>query len=244
MKKRPLVIAHRGASKAAPENTMAAFEQAVAMKSDMIELDTQRTKDGHFVVIHDRTLQRTTNGKGRVADHTLDELRTLDAGSWFDESFAGEPIPTLADVLKAMKSRCAVNIEIKNLPYPDEGVEQALVDLLEEVNFPTEDIIVSSFDHLCLKRLSDIAPSLATAMLFGHVPSSLSGLDTKTLHPHWQVIRPEFVEWVRETGQKVNVYTVDSPKRWEKLIEVGIDGIITNCPDELNAYLEENGLAS
>lgn len=242
-RKAPLIIAHRGSSAVAPENTMAAFTKAIEMGSDMIELDVQRSKDGHIVVIHDHTLKRTTNGTGLVRDHTLAELQELDAGSWFGEEFAGEPIPTLREVLEAIRGKCAVNIEIKNLPYPDPGVEQELVDLLADVEFPLDDVVVSCFDHFCLATLEKIEPKIPTAVLFSHYPASLAGLDTKILHPSWQVMRPDFVNWVRESNRLVNVWTVDNPERWEKLINDGVNGLITNVPDQLRDYLKENGIS-
>lgn len=238
--KAPLVIAHRGASGSAPENTMAAFEKAIAFGSDMIELDVQRSKDGHIVVIHDHTLKRTTNGTGEVRQHTLEELQQLDAGSWFGEEFAGERIPTLTQVLDLVRGKCALNIEIKNLPYPDPEVEAELVKLLHESGFPLEEVIISSFDHRALVRIEEIEPKLRTAALFSHYPASLAGIDTKILHPSWQLIRPEFMEWA--TGRMVNVWTVDKPERWDLLLAAGVDGIITNHPEQLNAYLQEKGL--
>lgn len=240
-RKTPLVIAHRGASGTAPENTMAAFRQAVEMGADMIELDVQRTKDGQVVVIHDATLERTTNGTGQVREHTYAEIEKLDAGSWFGEEqeFAGERVPLLKDVLEFTKGKCALNIEIKNIPYPDPGVEQAVVDLLHETGFPLDQIIISSFDHSCLQRIAQIEPNVATACLFSHYPASLAGLDTQTLHPSWQVIRPEFMSWVKEGNRKVNVWTVDKAERWDWLIEAGVDGIITNYPARLVEYLKE-----
>lgn len=238
----PLVIAHRGASGTAPENTMAAFRQAVEMGADMIELDVQRTKDGQVVVIHDATLQRTTNGSGAVRELTYAEIEQLDAGSWFGEGqeFAGERVPLLKEVLEFTKGKCALNIEIKNIPYADPGIEQAVVDLLHETGFPLEQVIISSFDHSCLHRIARLEPNVPTACLFSHYPASLAGLDTGILHPSWQVIRPEFMSWVRESGRKVNVWTVDKPERWAWLLEAGVDGIITNYPARLIAYLKEN----
>lgn len=240
-RKTPLVIAHRGASGTAPENTMAAFRQAVEMGADMIELDVQRTKDGQVVVIHDATLKRTTNGTGEVREHTYAEIEQLDAGSWFGEEqeFAGERVPLLKEVLEYTKDKCALNIELKNIPYDDPGLAQAVVDLIRETGFPLEQIIISSFDHSCLRQIVELEPNLATACLFSHYPASLAGLDTKILHPSWQVIRPEFMSWVKDGDRKVNVWTVDKPERWDWLIEAGIDGIITNYPEQLVNYLKE-----
>lgn len=242
-RKAPLVIAHRGASGSAPENTMAAFNLAIVMDSDMIELDVQRTKDGHIVVIHDHTLKRTTNGTGQVRDFTLEEIQALDAGSWFgdEQAFAGERIPTLAEVLEAIRGKCAVNIEIKNLPYPDPDIESALVKLLHESAFPLDQVIISSFDHRSLARVEELDPNIPTACLFSHYPASLNGLDTKILHPAWSICRPEFMEWTKAAGRMLNVWTVDQPERWDDLIAKGVDGIITNHPERLVAYLDEKG---
>src|SRR5690606_16903148 len=106
-----------------------------------------------------------------------------------------------------------------------------------------EDVIISSFDHSCLVRIEEIEPKLRTAVLFSHYPASLAGLDTTILHPHWQVLRPDFVRWVRDAGRTVNVWTVDEPEKWAKLIADGVDGLITNHPDRLRAFLHENGLS-
>lgn len=238
----PLVIAHRGASGAAPENTMAAFRKAIEMGSDMIEIDIQRTRDGHLVVFHDRTLGRTSNGSGVLRDHTLDELRQLDAGSWFGEEFVGEPIPTLVEVLELVRGRCEINIEIKNLPYQDPEIEATLLKTLAETAFPLNETIISSFDHVSLARLSKLEPNIPTAALFGGLPASLAGMDTPILHPHWNGVTAGFMAMAKEAGRKVNVYTVDKPHLWGEMIEAGVDGIITNYPDQLRAYLAENGI--
>lgn len=238
--KAPLVIAHRGASGSAPENTMAAFQRAVAAKADMIELDVQRTKDGQVVVIHDHTLKRTTNGTGEVRQYTLEELRQFDAGSWYGAEFAGERIPTLAEVLRAIKGKCGINIEIKNLPYRDPGVESAVLAVLRETEFPLDQVIISSFDHRCLVRVAELEPNVRVAALFAHNPASLAGIDTPVLHPYYPVVDAEFMSWAK--GRMVNVWTVDAPEKWQALIALGVDGIITNHPDRLVAYLKEQGL--
>ena len=213
----PLVIAHRGASGTAPENTMAAFRQAVEMGADMIELDVQRTKDGQVVVIHDATLERTTNGSGAVRELTYAEIEQLDAGSWFGEGqeFAGERVPLLKEVLEFTKGKCALNIEIKNIPYADPGIEQAVVDLLHETGF-LEQVIISSFDHSCLHRIARLEPNVPTACLFSHYPP-VWPVWTRDLHPSWQVIRPSSCHGYG-SGRKVNVWTVDKPERWAWLL--------------------------
>ena len=150
-----LVMAHRGFSGKAPENTLAAFRKAIEIGSDFIELDVRFSKDGHLVVFHDDTLERTTNGKGKVADFSLQELKGLDAGSWFGPSFSGEKIPTLREVLAQAKGRILVNIELKK---GDQG-PYTMMDLsdraLEEVQRAgmEKEVLFSSFDLAALKRI-------------------------------------------------------------------------------------------
>src|SRR5690606_9559351 len=128
-----MVIAHRGFSGAAPENTLAAFRKGIEIGSDMIELDVHLSRDGELVVIHDETLERTTNGKGRVADNTLMELKDLDAGSSFAPQFSGEKIPTLIEVIELAKGRVLVNIEIKNPTHQRYSITELAEKTLREV---------------------------------------------------------------------------------------------------------------
>lgn len=179
-----MVIGHRGASAVAPENTMAAFQTALDMGADGVELDCQLTKDGHLVVIHDPTLKRTTGCDGLVKDYTLSQLRHLDAGAWFNPRFAGKRIPTLEDVLALARDRLLVNVEIKNLPYRYAGIEARLLAAIRQNAFPLDRLIVSSFDHESLIRIQAMEPRVTVAALFVHYPGSLNGLPGKLLHPH------------------------------------------------------------
>jgi glycerophosphoryl diester phosphodiesterase len=145
--KRIMVIAHRGASGYAPENTVSAFKKAIMMKADMIEFDVHLTKDGKVVLMHDKTVDRTTDGKGKVKEMTLKELKKLDAGLWFDKKFKGEKIPTLEKVLKKFKGKILFNIEIKS-----EGTEEEIVRLIKKYKLE-KDVMVSSFNHQFLKKI-------------------------------------------------------------------------------------------
>lgn len=179
-----MVFGHRGASAVAPENTMPAFQTALDMGADGVELDCQLTRDGHLVVIHDSTLKRTTGTDGLVKDYTLSQLRHLDAGGWFNPRFAGERIPTLEDVLALARDRLVVNVEIKNLPYRYAGIEARLLAAIRQNAFPLDRLIVSSFDHESLIRIQAMEPRVTVAALFVHYPGSLNGLPGKLLHPH------------------------------------------------------------
>lgn len=233
------VIAHRGASAVAPENTMAAFEQALSMGADGIELDCQLSKDGHLVVIHDITLQRTTGVTGFVKDFTAAQLQKLDAGSWFGSQFKEETIPLLKDVLNLLRGRCHINIEIKNLPFRHEGIEAAVVDLLKATNIPPEEVIISSFDHICLQKLATLQPRLPIAPLFTHLPLAVEQLPGTYVHPHRGVINADFVALTRAADKKINVWTVNESDEWDYIAKHGVDGIITDHPDKLRAWLEK-----
>lgn len=238
------VIAHRGASGVAPENTMAAFVRAVEMGADAIELDCQLSKDGQLVVFHDSTLVRTTGRSGFVKDATVDELRRLDAGSWFAPSYANERIPLLVDVLHSLRGRCRLNIEVKNLPFRYKGIEAAVVGLIAETGFPLDDVFISSFDHVCLNTITSLEPRLAVAPLFAHYPAPLTTLPGNIWHPHRGVINRDFVAEAKAAGKTINVWTVNEPDEWTYIVQHGVNGIITDHPDKLRAWLRERRIIS
>jgi glycerophosphoryl diester phosphodiesterase len=165
---RPIVIAHRGFSAEAPENTLVAVRAAIAAGADMVEVDVTLTADGEVVVIHDDTLDRTTDGSGPVADHTLEQLLRLDAGSWFARRFRGERIPTLAQVLDEVRGRILINVEIKPEAVGEEvegGIAERVVKLIEERDMRNQ-VIVSSFEPRALQQIDEIDPEIATASLY------------------------------------------------------------------------------
>src|SRR5262245_35483178 len=172
-KKLPQVLAHRGASGSAPETTLAAYRLALQTKVDFLELDVQMTRDGEIVAIHDPRVDRTTNGKGRIAERTLQELRRLDAGSWFNArypekarpEFVGERIPTLQEIIDvARPSRAGLYREIKSPElYPDD-FEARVVDLLRRNSFETR-VLIQSFSARSLQKVATLAPSLPRALL-------------------------------------------------------------------------------
>ena len=155
LKKRPWVVAHRGYRAKYPENTIAAFEAAIAAEADMIELDICLTSDRIPVVIHDKTLDRTTNSKGLVSAHTLAELKELDAGSWFGAEFKGEAIPTLEELMMKIKGRITVNIEIKpesfEAPAPPDAIEVQVCEIVEKLEM-ADSVLISSFEHFFFAR--------------------------------------------------------------------------------------------
>lgn len=230
------IIAHRGASAHAPENTLVAFALAVEMQADMVELDVHLSKDGHLVVIHDSTFDRTTTGSGNVAECTLEELKQLDAGGWFGAKFSGERVPTLAEALHTIDSGCEVNVEIKYASrYP--GIGRAVSDCLKATGRPLTDFVVSSFEHAVLDEVKHHAPDLPVAPLFSKLPSDLASLRGEYLHPSHKVVDAEVIRRATAQAQRVNAWTVNDEEGYRRLIDLGVHGIITDKPDALVAFL-------
>jgi glycerophosphoryl diester phosphodiesterase len=252
MRDRVLNFAHRGASHNAPQNTLAAFSLALEMEADGVELDVQVSRDGEAVVIHDFTVDATTNGQGPVKDKTLAELKELDAGSWFDAPsinsghcrFAGEHIPTLQEVIVEVGQQLLLNIELKVTGFGDEGLVVEVVRLIEDHNL-VHRAIVSSFNPLALRRVKRLNPHICSGLLYYfdlpvhliRTPFLLLA-DPDALHPEKRLVTPKYMTWAKERGYRVNAWTVDEPAEMERLIALGVDGIITNRPDVLRKVLE------
>lgn len=230
------IIAHRGASAYAPENTMAAFRKALDMKADGIELDVHLTKDNHIVVIHDLKVDRTSNGSGMIIDMTLEELKQLDFGSWFSEEFAGEKIPTLEEVLELLKGWDGLlNIELKIVkPGLYEGLEKKVVDMVKSYNM-LDNTIISSFNHYSLANVKKIEPNMKIGLLYSagiYEPwNYAASLNADAIHPNYLSIVPEIVEGCHAHNIQVNPYTVDLPEHIAYMLKAKVDGIITNVPD-------------
>lgn len=237
MMSRPIVYAHRGASGVCPENTMSAFRRAVEMGATGIETDAQMSRDGVLVICHDEKVDRTTSGSGLLASKTLDELKSLDAGSWFGSSFAGERIPTLEELLGLVaEAGITLNIEIKSgvVLYP--GIEAALVGLVRRYGLAGR-VIFSSFNHYSLVECKRIAPDIPTGILYmeGLVDPWVYAkyVGVNALHPLFHGVRAELVAGAHEAGLLVNPWTVDDPKQIAGMLQCGVDGIISNYPNRV-----------
>jgi glycerophosphoryl diester phosphodiesterase len=239
----PLIIAHRGLSSKAPENTIAAFERAAAIPGiDMVELDVRLNREEQVIVLHDRTLQRTTTGNGPARSYTLAEIQAFDAGSWFHSSYRGECIPTLHSVLNALRDRLWVNIEIKSdwlHKEPEGKLEQRVLDVVQESNM-LDRVMFSSFDHRLVGRLKARCPAAMTGVIYNlhwNFFSSPSQLNSATKASVFVCARHElrrsFVADAHRAGMAVYVYTVDAVKEIEPLLAMGVDGIISNAADEI-----------
>lgn len=247
-----LIGAHRGASAYAPENTLAAFEKALELHADYIELDVQISKDGHCIVIHDNTVDRTTNGKGFVFDKTLKELKSLDGGSWFDKRFRGERIPTLADVLEwAKRNNIPLQIEIKQLqPYHNYGrykrIETTIVKTLK--NFGLVDHVwITSFDELSLKKVKEIEPKFTTAIITGGgalINPFMLVERTRVggIHLWWEGVSKELVLKFHSKGYYVSAWGIDKETKNEDLLQIienGIDILAVDDPMRLHNLVEK-----
>lgn len=244
-----VVIAHRGASSVAPENTLAAAEQGITYGADMIELDIHLTKDGKIVVIHDHTVDRTTNGTGTIADMTLEEVQKLDAGSWKDPKYADQRVPTLDEFLKLVNGRATVLIEIKsNDKKLYEGIEQKTWDIVEANNAHNW-VAYQSFHPKVIDNFLAIDPKCPIYLLIvGRMPlfplyyddavrwgSPFKRWKGKVLgiNPNTKFASKSFINKAHKNGFKVFSWTANEGKDIEKLKNNGADGVITNYPQKL-----------
>ncbi|MBI2902900.1 MAG: glycerophosphodiester phosphodiesterase, partial [Candidatus Methylomirabilis oxyfera] len=238
-----LNVAHRGASAMAPENTMVAFEKAVELGADVIELDLHVSQDGELIVIHDYTLDRTTDGRGPVHQRSLAELTRLDAGRWFGEGFAGQRIPTLAEVLDRFARKVPLALEIKAGSTFFPGIEERVVSALRR-HAAIDQAAVASFDHHALRRLKEIEPTIRTAALLVGRPVALSALagaaGANGLALEASFVTRSEVEACRAAGLKLVVWVVNDPAQMRHFIRLGVDGIITDRPDLLRLALTEH----
>ncbi|KAA3440664.1 glycerophosphodiester phosphodiesterase [Rufibacter hautae] len=243
--RRVQVIAHRGAAGLAPENTLAAVKKGLETQADFIEIDVHQSKDGEVVVIHDPTVDRTTNGTGRVADLTLAELKKLDAGIKLDSAFAGERIPTLAQVLRAVKGKKKLLIELKKGEedyYP--GLEEKTIQLIRE-NRAEEWCVLQSFYDPILDRIWKADFVIPTQKLIvGKIPFlpvfidhelKFGGFDryseATAINVHRHFASKAFITSLHNQGFKTFIWTEDDPKNIQKLFQMGADGVMTNHPE-------------
>ena len=235
----PIVIGHRGYRSQFPENTMVSFSAAIAAGADMIELDVTFSKDRKVVVVHDDTLDRTTSGHGPICRMTLHELRQLDAGRWFDERFSGEPLPTLEETLAfAADTGARINIEIKSSAWepdaPEDAIERRIVDMAIQKHL-LENILVSSFQSGFLENLAALPLHPEYALITGRTkPHDIVDVCTRlkvfSWHPHHETLKQPDVEAMHQAGIRVFPYTVNSPEDMYRLVNMGVDGIITDDP--------------
>jgi glycerophosphoryl diester phosphodiesterase len=236
---RPLVIAHRGASADAPENTIAAFELALEQGADGIELDVHLSADAHPVVIHDFTLERTTDGAGPVSGYRVRELKRLDAGGWLDRRFGGQRVQTLQEVLERFRDRARFWVELRggSALYP--GIEERVVSLLEIYDV-VDRAVVQTFDLEAIARIRATSREVRVGALVAQPPLDRALLQrgaADAICPGAHLITEALVAEIRGAGCACYVWTVNEPAQMDRLVEWGVNGIITDRPGVLRARL-------
>lgn len=254
-----LNVAHRGASAYAPEHTIPSYQLGDEMKGDYIEIDLQMTKDGHLIAMHDERLDRTTNGTGRVEDHTLAEIKELDAGSWFNEAnpehakpeYEGLKVPTLDEVLDRFGPNKKYYIETK-APDVYPGMEEKLLETLErhglltEKKLAKEHVLIQSFSQDSLLKVHDMNPDIPLIQLLSYQApakiddAKLDYIETYAIGvgPNFDQIDRQYVQKVRSHDLEIHPYTVNEKEDMRKLIAWGVTGMFTNHPDRLHEVLK------
>jgi glycerophosphoryl diester phosphodiesterase len=234
-----LIFGHRGASAYAPENTLAAFRRALQLGADGFELDVTLSADGAPVVIHDDTLERTTDGCGPVAKQTLKQLKQLEAGypRKFGAAFAGERIPTLDEVFAAFGQQAIINVELKQDSSPGRQLAQRVVELIH-AHHSRARVILSSFYEDNLRRVQQLDATLPLGLLYspdepGRVLRAWLNPEVRVEfhHPHYRLMNALTLRWIRKQGYRVNVWTVNAESDLLRLMRLSVDGLITDCPD-------------
>lgn len=235
-KARPLIFAHRGASAYAPENTLAAFNLALEQGADGIELDAKLTADGEVVVIHDPSVDRTTDGHGRVSEMTLAQLRHLDAGVKKGAAFKGCRIPTLVEVFEALGNRLMINVELTNYGSPEDGLPEKAARLVQTCHLE-EAVLFSSFLPSNLTSIRKMMPQVPLAILARpgpagrrHRSAHSRNIAQEFLHPHFLDTTQRLIDREHSAGRQITVWTVNFPFLMRKLIQAGVDGLITDNP--------------
>ena len=241
------VIAHRGVSGSYPENTLSAFQAAIDIRAEMVELDISTSKDGIPVTVHDRTVDRTTDFEGDVQSFSLEELKRMEVGAWFSEEFRGEEFPTLKNSLELMKDKIAVNIEIKTEAVSDEtegGVVDKALQVVKDLDM-TSSVIFSSFDYRVMEQLNVLDPKMAKALLYEAsqsaelLPSELvQKYKVDIFNCSYKQLSEEWINDLQKHKIPYFVYTVNEPELMRELIEKGVSGIFTDFPKELIRIVE------
>jgi glycerophosphoryl diester phosphodiesterase len=242
---RPLVIAHRGASAAAPEHTIAAFERALALGADGLQLDVHLSHDDQLVVLHDFTLERVTDGAGAVRALSVRELKRLDAGGWFGAAFRGQRLQTLPEMLERFRDRTRFWIELRggSALYP--GIEERVVGCLEVYDV-LDRSLVQSFDVEALRMMRGLSREIRLGMLVAHRPVDLEG----DLGPGLNAVCPSVADLgqaeraaIRAAGRECHVWTVNEPALVDRLVDWAVEGIVTDRPELVRARVDARGAA-
>ena len=237
------IYAHRGCSGTYPENTIVAFKAAASLPIYGVEFDVHMTKDGELVVIHDESIDRTSNGRGFIKDMTLKELQTFDYGAWFSTQFKGEKVPTLSEVLDVFKdTHHHINIELKSDVFPYEGMEQKVIEMLKQYRLDDR-VVISSFNHEMIQQVKKLAPHIETAILFMEVMVAPKEYALKVgadaFHAFFPTALRKMGKEIIASGKQLRVFTVNEEEYAKILQAVGVHAIFTDYPQKLSDYLKE-----
>ncbi|MDW0117066.1 glycerophosphodiester phosphodiesterase [Sporosarcina thermotolerans] len=235
------IFAHRGASGSFPENTVSSFKEAARLPIFGVEFDVHMSSDGELVVIHDETIDRTSNGMGFIKDMTLEDLKQFDYGGWFSPEFRGETIPTLSEVLDIFQpTELILNIELKSDVFPYNGMVEKVLAMISKKQME-ECVILSSFDHSAIQLVKKLAPQIETAALFMevlvHPLDYIRSLPTNALHVFFPTaVRPSLKE-IYEAEVPVRAFTVNEPEQAKTLKQAGVQAIFTDFPEKMASLL-------
>jgi len=231
-----IVIAHRGASRAAPENTLAAVERAIEQRTDYVEIDVQETADGEIAVIHDSDLMKVAGVDLKIWNATRDDLQAIDIGSWFGAEFGSERVPYLREVLELADGNAKVMIELKYYGH-DEDLEQRVVDLVEELGV-VDNIVVMSLKYEAVKKVRALRPDWTVGLLTATAVGDLTKLDVDFFAVNTGLATGRFIRRAHARGKDVYIWTVNDPVRMFDMMNFGVDGIITDEPGLARSVIE------
>lgn len=243
------VIAHRGSNKVAPQNTLPAFKQAIAEGTDGFETDVHLTKDGKLVICHNYSVDDTSDGRGDITSYTLKELKTLDFGSYFSTEYIGTPLPTLEEFLELVAPANAeiINIELKRPKDNNIDIVRKTLSMIKQYGV-LDRVIISGFNPRLLKAVKDFEPRCKTGFLYPTLDLATHRLElipfltakrigADYIHPYSACVSKGIVKQAHRLGLKVNVWTVNDEATVKKLLDMGVDGIITDCPGKVKQYI-------
>lgn len=230
------ITAHRGASGSAPENTLVALQKAIEAGAEYAEIDVQETSDGKLVLLHDPDLKRTAGIKKNIWQASYDEIKHLDAGSWFSSAFRGEKIPLLEEAIELVRGKMLLNIELKTNGY-EVRLAERVCETVKRMNFSGQ-AIITSFEPGQIKAVESTAPEMRTGLIFYFMPSyNVLSIQSPVLSMHKRNAGKKFIEQAREAGKELHIWTVNEEKDMRELIQAGVDNIITNYPQQLRNIL-------
>ena len=234
----PRVIGHRGAKAYAPENTLESIKTAASLGVEWVELDVKLTRDNVPIIFHDEELERTTNGSGKVAETSYEDIQQLEAGSWFADSFAGIKIPTLEEALDViLRHNLGLNLEIKPCPGREKETAEIALDHLSQMWDDTDRLLISSFQHVSLEAALDLAPDYARGLLIGgeEMPENwrevAEYLDASTINLGSKLVTRAVADEVMDLELPLLVYTVNDPMQARALQKLGVDAFFSDNPD-------------